>query len=142
MWPMRSYSPNHHSHDSAFRTIQVRDSMLTRLLLLTAAVAIGSPASAADPARPNIVVILADDQGWGDLSVNGNTNLRTPHIDSLARDGARFDRFFVQPVCSPTRAEFLTGRWHPLGGVHGVPAVADSVGVDEPNHAHTVLAAG
>ena len=69
------------------------------------------PVAAAEPGkRPNVVVILADDQGWGDLSLNGNTNLRTPHIDSLAQDGALFERFFVQPVCSPTRAEFLTGR--------------------------------
>src|SRR5262245_55855149 len=142
MWPMRSYSPNHHSHDSAFRTIQVRDSMLTRLLLLTAAVAIGSPASAADPARPNIVVILADDQGWGDLSINGNTNLRTPHIDALARDGARFERFFVQPVCSPTRAEFLTGRWHPRGSVHGVSTGAERLNLDERTVAEAFRAAG
>ena len=56
----------------------------------------------------------------GGLNLNGNTNLRTPHVDSLARDGARFERFFVQPVCSPTRAEFLTGRWHPRGHVSGV----------------------
>src|ERR1700683_3707260 len=70
--------------------------------------------------RPNIVIILADDQGWGDLSVNGNTNLSTPHIDSLARDGAIFDRFYVCAVCSPTRAEFLTGRYHTRGGVRGV----------------------
>ena len=69
------------------------------LLLACAAVAWAAPATA----RPNVIVILTDDQGWGDLSLNGNTMLRTPHIDSLARDGARFDRFFVQPVCSPTR---------------------------------------
>jgi arylsulfatase A-like enzyme len=62
-------------------------------------VAVGA-AHAAEPGRkPNIVVILSDDQGWGDLSVNGNTNLHTPNIDSLAKDGAIFDRFFVQPVC-------------------------------------------
>jgi hypothetical protein len=60
--------------------------------------------------RPNVVVILTDDQGWGDLSASGNTNLKTPNVDSLARNGASFDRFFVCPVCSPTRAEFLTGR--------------------------------
>ena len=70
--------------------------------------------------RPNVVVILADDQGWGDLSLHGNTNLRTPNIDSLARDGALFDRFYVCPVCAPTRAEFLTGRYHARGGVRGV----------------------
>jgi arylsulfatase A-like enzyme len=74
------------------------------------------------PERPNIVVILADDQGWGDLSVHGNTNLSTAHIDSLARDGALFERFFVCAVYAPTRAEFLTGssfarRFRPLGTV-------------------------
>ncbi|MBT6958590.1 MAG: sulfatase-like hydrolase/transferase, partial [Opitutae bacterium] len=58
---------------------------------------------------PNLVVILTDDQGWGDLSFNGNKNLSTPNIDKLARDGASFDKFYVCPVCSPTRAEFLTG---------------------------------
>src|SRR6266704_3292596 len=68
-------------------------------------------AGQAQPGRPNIVIILADDQGWGDLSVHGNTNLATPHIDSLARDGALFERFYVQPVCSPTRAELLTGHY-------------------------------
>jgi arylsulfatase A-like enzyme len=87
-----------------------------RLLLVTCALVCCASASVAGD-RPNVVVILADDQGWGDLSVNGNTNLSTPHIDSLARDGALFDRFFVCPVCSPTRAEFLTGRYHPRGGV-------------------------
>ncbi len=80
--------------------------------------------------RPNIVVILSDDQGWGDLSVHGNTNLKTPHIDSLARDGAMFDRFYVCPVCSPTRAEFLTGRYHPRGGVYGVTSGGERLNLD------------
>lgn len=51
--------------------------------------------------RPTVFVILADDQGWGDPSLDGNSNLRAPHIDWLARDDARFERCFVQPVCSP-----------------------------------------
>lgn len=98
----------------------------------------------ADTARaaPNVVVILADDQGWGDLSLNGNTNLRTPHIDSLAKDGAKFDRFFVQPVCASTRAEFLTGRWHPRGGVHGVSTGAERLDLDERTIADAFKAAG
>ncbi|EMI55628.1 arylsulfatase [Rhodopirellula sallentina] len=68
--------------------------------------------------RPNVVVILADDQGWGDLSLHGNPNLKTPHIDSLARDGANLKNFYVCAVCSPTRAEFLTGRYHSRMGVY------------------------
>ena len=71
-------------------------------------------------AQPNVVIFLADDAGWGDYSRNGNTQVRTSHIDSIARDGVTLDRFFVCPVCAPTRAEFLTGRYHPRGGVHGV----------------------
>jgi len=81
--------------------------------------------------RPNFLIILADDQGWGDLSVHGNTNLSTPSIDSLARDGARFERFFVCPVCAPTRAEFLTGRYHQRGGVRGVTTGAERLNLDE-----------
>ncbi|MCR9197493.1 MAG: arylsulfatase [Planctomycetaceae bacterium] len=70
--------------------------------------------------RPNVVIFLADDMGWGDLSVQGNRNLQTPHIDSLARDGASLENFYVCAVCAPTRAEFLTGRYHPRTGVRGV----------------------
>jgi arylsulfatase A-like enzyme len=62
--------------------------------------------------RPNIVLIMTDDQGYGDLSVMGNPILETPHIDSLARDGASMDTFYVSPVCSPTRASLMTGRYN------------------------------
>ena len=92
--------------------------------------------------QPNVVVILADDQGWGDLSINGNSNLSTPRIDSLARDGALFDRFYVCPVCSPTRAEFLTGRYHPRGGVHDVSRGGERLNLDEKTIADTFKAAG
>lgn len=99
-------------------------------------------AFAAPGRRPNVVVILADDQGWGDLSVHGNTNLSTPHIDSLARDGALFDRFFVCSVCAPTRAEFLTGRYHPRGGVRGVTTGAERLNLDETTIAETFRDSG
>jgi arylsulfatase A-like enzyme len=91
---------------------------------------------------PNIVVILTDDQGWGDLSLNGNTDLATPHIDSLARDGARFDRFFVCAVCSPTRAEFLTGRYHVRSGVYSTSAGGERMDLDELTIADTFKAGG
>ena len=91
---------------------------------------------------PNVVVFLADDQGWGDLSIHGNTNLSTPHIDSLAKDGALFDRFFVCPVCSPTRAEFLTGRYHLRGGVRGVSTGQERLDLDETTIAQVFKEAG
>ena len=100
-------------------------------------------ASAATPAtKPNIVIILADDQGWGDLSVNGNTNLSTPRIDSLAKDGALLERFYACPVCSPTRAEFLTGRYHPRGGVHSTSTGGERLNLDEKTIGDTFKAAG
>src|SRR5262249_48026539 len=111
-------------------------SVLTLLFTCTCT----GPASAAE--RPNIVVILADDQGWGDLSVHGNTNLSTPNIDSLARDGALFERFFVCPVCAPTRAEFLTGRYHPRCGIRGVSTGGERLNLDEKTIGDTFKAAG
>ncbi len=92
--------------------------------------------------KPNVIVILTDDQGWGDLSLNGNTNLQTPRIDALARAGARFDRFYVCPVCSPTRAEFLTGRYHPRSGVFSTSAGGERVDLDEMMIGQTFQAAG
>jgi arylsulfatase A-like enzyme len=109
-----------------------------RLLLAAALLALGN----ARERRPNVVVILTDDQGWGDLSVNGNTNLATPVIDSLARDGAIVERFFVQPVCSPTRAEFLTGRWHLRGGVRNVTSGGERLNLGERTIAELFKAAG
>jgi arylsulfatase A-like enzyme len=65
----------------------------------------------ADP-RPNVILIMTDDQGWGDLSMRGNGLLETPNIDQLARGGATIDNFYVSPLCAPTRASLLTGRHH------------------------------
>ncbi len=92
--------------------------------------------------HPNVIVILSDDQGWGDLSLNGNTNLSTPNIDGLAASGARFDRFFVCPVCSPTRAEFLTGRYHSRSGVYSTSAGGERIDLDEMTIAETFRQAG
>src|ERR1700755_1827636 len=103
--------------------------MRDRPFLLLLAFLLPTATDAAE--TPNVVVILADDQGWGDLSVHGNTNLSTPSIDSLARDGALFDRFYVCPVCSPTRAESLPGRYHPRGGVRGVTSGGERLDLDE-----------
>jgi arylsulfatase A-like enzyme len=66
-------------------------------------------AGAADP--PNIVLVMADDQGWGDMAYNGHPRLKTPHFDAMAKQAIRFNQFHAAaPVCSPTRASVLTGR--------------------------------
>ncbi|MAS97963.1 MAG: N-acetylgalactosamine 6-sulfate sulfatase [Kiritimatiellaceae bacterium] len=81
--------------------------------------------------RPNVIVILTDDQGWGDLSINGNLAIDTPNIDRLAWEGAQFEHFYVSPVCSPTRAEFLTGRHHVRCGVYDTSEGAERCNSDE-----------
>ena len=71
--------------------------------------------------KPNILLILVDDLGYGDLSSYGAEDLQTPHVDAIVRDGMRFDEFYANcPVCSPTRAALLTGRYQELVGVPGV----------------------
>ena len=111
-----------------------------RLLLLLGL--LGGAAIAASARPPNVVVLLADDAGWGDYSFNGNRQLATPHIDAIARSGAHFDRFFVQPVCSPTRSEFLTGRYHRRLGVTGVSTGQERMDLAEKTVADSFRAAG
>jgi arylsulfatase A-like enzyme len=114
------------------RSIQVLASVILFTLTLTAL---------ADR-RPNVVIFLTDDQGWGDLSINGNTNLSTPNVDSLAKDGASFENFYVCAVCAPTRAEFLTGRYHPRTGVSGVSRGEGRLNPDETTIGNVFKEAG
>ncbi len=81
----------------------------------------GSPAPAGRQGKPNFVLILADDLGYGDLSCYGAPDINTPVLDRLAAQGARFTQFYVSaPVCSPTRAGFLTGRYQQRCGITAV----------------------
>ena len=72
---------------------------------------LGAFAASAAP-RPNIILIMTDDQGYGDLAIHGNPLLETPHLDALARGSATMTNFHVSPVCSPTRASLMTGRYN------------------------------
>lgn len=101
-----------------------------------------APSSFAASARPNVVIFLADDAGWGDYGHSGNGQIHTPNVDSIAQDGVSLDRFYVCPVCSPTRAEFLTGRYHPRGGVRGVSTGYERLDLDEKTIADAFHAAG
>jgi arylsulfatase len=77
----------------------------------------GNTAAAAEKARPNIIFILTDDQGYGDLSCHGNPILKTPNLDRLHAEGVRFTDFHVSPTCSPTRSALMTGRHEFRNGV-------------------------
>ncbi len=79
---------------------------------------LSAPAVLAQPARkPNVVVIITDDQGYGDLSIHGNPHLKTPNMDRIGHEGVEFTQFHVCPVCAPTRASLMTGRYNYRTGV-------------------------
>ena len=92
--------------------------------------------------NPNVVIILSDDQGWGDLSINGNSNLQTPNVDQLAQKGVQFNNFYVCPVSSPTRAELLTGRYHDRSGVYSTSEGGERLNLDETTIAEVFKKAG
>ena len=87
----------------------MRTKLFTLATLLLAPLA---ALQAADPAKPNVVYIMADDLGWGDLSRNGG-GVPTPNIDRLFKQGVELRQFMGWCVCSPTRAMLLTARQHP-----------------------------
>src|SRR4030095_1482595 len=70
-----------------------------------------SPTAKSPARRPNIVHIVADDLGWKDVGFNGATDIKTPNVDKLAAEGVKFTQFYVQPMCTPTRAALMTGRY-------------------------------
>jgi arylsulfatase A-like enzyme len=93
-------------------------------------------------AKPNILLILTDDQGYGDFSIHGNPHLQTPHIDRLGQSGVRFDRFYVNSFCAPTRAALLTGRWPLRTGCHGVTHNREAMRPSEVTLAEALRGAG
>lgn len=96
-----------------------RDFMLGSIAFGTLAACRGGERQDAGTKLPNIILCMADDQGWGDTGYNGHPYLKTPHLDAMSQAGLRFDRFYSgAPVCSPTRGSALTGR-HPYR--YGVP---------------------
>ena len=103
-------------------TLQV--SMVVATVLVTAVLSqmiAERSLKAGETARPNVLIIMADDLGYGDLSSYGATDLQSPHIDKLVKQGMRFDFAYANcPVCSPTRASLMTGRYPELVGVPGV----------------------
>ncbi|WP_020529674.1 arylsulfatase [Flexithrix dorotheae] len=92
--------------------------------------------------KPNVIIILTDDQAWGDLSINGNQNLKTPNIDKLGQEGAAFNNFYVCSVCSPTRAELLTGRYNFRSGIYSTGGGGERMDMDETTIADIFKQAG
>lgn len=93
--------------------MKITNALATLFAVLPPLLATLGAAEPTTSSRPNIILLMADDLGWGDPGFNGNTVIKTPHLDAMAKAGLRFDRFYSgAPVCSPTRGTVLTGR-HP-----------------------------
>jgi arylsulfatase A-like enzyme len=104
---------------------RIRVCILFVLVAILGLTALDHTAAAAPPRRPNVVLIVTDDQGYGDLGFTGNPILKTPNLDRLASESLRLVDFHVDPTCSPTRAALMTGRystrvgvWHTVMGRH------------------------
>src|SRR5262245_53285222 len=114
----------------------MRSACLVGLMLL------GTADRSAAAGRPNVLLILTDDQGYGDFSRHGNPHLQTPELDRFSEGAVRFERFFVSPLCAPTRAALLTGRYSQRTGVWGVTHSKEAMRPEEVTLAEALRAAG
>jgi arylsulfatase A-like enzyme len=113
-----------------------------RLIGLFLGLLVALAATAAE--RPNFIIIFADDQGWADVGVYGSPNIRTPHLDRLAREGVKFTSFYAAPFCGPSRAALMTGCYPPrvsLAFNHG-PRSKTGIHPDEVTIAEVLQGAG
>ncbi|MCB1078791.1 MAG: sulfatase-like hydrolase/transferase [Verrucomicrobiae bacterium] len=113
--------------------------MLICLATALVAVCLSSEGRAA---QPNVLLIITDDQGYGDFSLHGNPHLQTPNIDRLGEASVRFDRFYVNSFCAPTRAALMTGRWPLRTGCHGVTHNREAIRPSEVTIAEALKAGG
>jgi len=94
------------------------------------------------PSTPNILLILTDDMGFGDYGLAGNDSIHTPNLDALGQKSVSFEYFYVSPVCAPTRASLLTGRYHARTGVRSVTNGFETLAPDEKTLAEYLSEAG
>ena len=109
------------------------------VVLMPVSLAFAQPSPAK---RPNVLLIMTDDQGYGDLRFHGNDLIDTPVLDRLAKQSVRFDRFFVCPYCTPTRATLMTGRYALRTGAAAVTRGLETVRSEEVTIAEVLRAAG
>jgi len=94
------------------------------------------------PEKPNVILIMTDDQGYGDFGVTGNNIIETPALNRFAAESVCFERFYVSPVCAPTRATLLTGRYYLRTGVTGVTGGEETMNHEEATIAEILKANG
>lgn len=99
------------------------------LAVLAFAAVLSANIAFAQSKRPNIVVMMTDNLGYGDLGIYGGLRAKTPRIDQLAREGVRFRDFQVEPGCTPSRAAFMTGRLSIRSGNSGIAPIGSKGGL-------------
>ncbi len=120
----------------------IRLASVLAIVFLARVAAQPAPAAEVAARRPNVVLILTDDQGYGDLGITGNTVLKTPNIDRLAGEGVMFRNFYMAPICAPSRASLLTGRYHQRTGVPYADGPTDVLRLREVTIAKALKNAG
>ena len=114
----------------------------TRAAMAVAATALAIGCAAPGDDRPNIIVVITDDQGYGDIGAHGNTMIRTPNLDALHAQSVRLTNFHVDPTCSPTRSALVTGKYSSRTGVWHTIMGRSIVHRDESTFADILSAAG
>jgi len=115
--------------------------MLRRFIFLTSIVLLLAANSFAAE-KPNILFVLTDDQGWWDVGMRGNKDIETPNMDKLAAEGVDFTRYYAAPVCAPTRAGLMTGRYCFRTGLYNTRFGGDTLGINEITIAQVLKQAG
>ena len=131
--------------DGAFTVTTHLMKSLRAVAFLLAVLCVGMSGTAAVPLagkRPNIILIITDDQGYGDLSCHGNPILKTPHLDRVHAESARFTDFHVSPTCAPTRSALLTGRHEFRNGVTHTILERERLRPDATTYAQVLKGAG
>lgn len=122
-----------------FGRLGLTASALATIVLASSVGALGATEAAR---RPNVLLIMTDDQGYGDLGYHGNPRIKTPNLDRFARESVRLKTFCVSPVCSPTRASLMTGRYNYRTGVVDTYIGRSMMHPDETTIAEVLAAAG
>ncbi len=94
--------------------------LLSSLIILAIGTSFYLPDKVGKAEKPNVIIIMTDDQGYGDVGIHGHPTLRTPHLDKLGKESTRLTNFHVTPMCTPTRSQLLTGRHALSNGAHMV----------------------
>lgn len=138
-WESCSFECHDELVSETTRTMKNARCIYPTLMLFLLVCPVGAEQAVDEPARPNIILLMGDDHGWEEVGYNGHPYVKTPYLDEMAASGLRLDRFYAQPVCSPTRGNVLTGR-HP--NRYGIFTPGRSIRPEEVTVAHLLQEAG